>query len=868
MAVLTDPGDTKDTDAQGHALNDEQLKTGPQDDYRLSDSDQAKFDDISKNYDKDEAAESGSTSSSGGSGGSGSSSSKKSGSSNSTGTPGAKASTTPGASASSGSSGPSSKFGSAIRLKRNKAGNWALLAVLLAGILGGGFFSILPFKLESMMKNIIEKRVENRLKHYMAKREEAKVKKYVKDSVGESDAQFKANIANDDPATKDFEQEYRDAGAEKLLEEQDRIKLTRAGGTVNVWRDGAALGTIDDAGGLSATFDGFLKVAHGLQDMYRAPFRFMASKLWGIAKWAFFNKEEDPNKAQAEVVTQLVDDAAIQVAQGDLSTIDCTLGEGNCSTDEANPNANDRIVQTSPDTQASQTGDSQDSTVTGAVEQGTTDGTSKAKQYLSKLSYLNYLNPNHYIAVVVSKLVTKYISAEIVQIVSKAFSAAAGPLLIIAAVDIASRIDHFLWDGGADRLITNIHKIQYAAEFVEWGIIDDQWKSGQNVSGAEFNAMNGMLNGTENSAASRSIYGTGTGGQTLYETNQDPTHPDAAARSINEQTHPIEDEYKNVILPTIAGGVGGLNVVLANIPGIGIFYHFSNEVEAYAIHYLLQAWYDTLGHVWAFLQNLLSLPISAIMFALRHIPGIGSAIDWVTAHIGIILADLVKGLIKPAVDGTEVGADLMNGIDAGGAVAGMDFARTLGGHMLTPAQGATLNKTIADEHAQETAHMSLAYKLFSPDYAQSGVNLLALQLPSTPGGALNDSLSYAASIFTNPFEAFTPGLQALGFGKASADNLYDTQYGLNDWGFTDQDLQGNDTAALTQAYQTAAQRLNKPIAQVHLQELELQDCPLQPGEDTGGGAATADLCRLDIATMRASSAAFDNTDDGGLNSPW
>ncbi len=849
MAVSTDPGDIKDTDAVGHNLGDERLSTGTNDNYSLSDADKAKFDDIAKNYDHDESSDGSSGS---GKSGSNSSSSQVSGKSSISSSSSSKSNSS--SSSSSSSSGPSSKFGAAIRLRRNKSGNFALIAVVVAAILCGGFFSILPLKLESMMKNIIEHRIEGRLKHYMRSRLETKIKKYVKDSVGESKAEFEKNIADDDPATKDFEQEYEDANADQALEEQDRITLTKAGDAVDVARDGETLGTIDEVSNVDNVLNGMMNITHGLQDMYRAPLRWMASTRYGIAKWKFFNDEQDPEKANAEVTTELVADASIQVGEGDVAAIDCALSEGSCPDDESNNDPSQRVVQEAPDAQASKTGGAGDQTVEGAVQQAEGDATNNAKSYLSKLSYLNYLNPNHYIAVAVSKLLTKYLSAEVTQLVSKAFSAAAGPLLIIAAVDIASRIDHFLWYGGADKVLVNIHKIQYAAQFIEWGIIDSQWKSGQNVSGAEFNSVNGMLNGTENSAASRTIYGTGTGGQSLYQTDSGETT--ATSRSIDEHATPIADEYKNLILPAIAGPLQAIPIAA---PG-GLN---ASQGAGDAIHYLLLAWYDSLGKVWGLLQKILSLPVSLILKAIRLIPGVGSTIDWLMQHIGYILGSLVSYIIKPAVDGTEVGADLMNGIDAGGAVVGMDFARTLGGHLLTPTQSSSLNKEIADEQVQDASHMSLATRLFSTDYAQSGINLLALQMPSTTSGVIGNSLSYAASMFTNPFQAFTPALQVFGLGKANADALYDDQYGLNDWGYTDQDLQVDDSAQLTQAYQNAAKRLNEPVANVHLNAVELDDCPTPADPDHN-----PNVCRLDIATLRSMSAAFDNTDDGGLNSPW
>src|SRR5579875_3611639 len=115
MAVLTDSGDTKDTDTQGHELGDEHLGTGSNDNYRLSDEDKAKFDDIAKNYDSDGSPSDSSSSRSSGSSSSSSSSPSPSSSSRTR----QSSSTIPSSSSSSSSSsGPSSKFGAAIRSRR------------------------------------------------------------------------------------------------------------------------------------------------------------------------------------------------------------------------------------------------------------------------------------------------------------------------------------------------------------------------------------------------------------------------------------------------------------------------------------------------------------------------------------------------------------------------------------------------------------------------------------------------------------------------------------------------------------------------------------------------------------------------------
>lgn len=846
MAAITDPGDVRD---------DTQTSGGTS--ARPLDADEsAKFDQLAASYHNPNDVAKDPTQS-GGTKPPAKSEPKQAGSGTSPTIGGAKsgAGNLPGGAA----GGIGGRMGGIMRSKRNnKPLSYALLAVVIAGLLSGGFFSILPLKLESMIKNIIEKRIEGRMKHYMESRLINKnlLKDYFKDSLDANNAEFEEAIAGYDDATKDLLRTWRNAKIEDALNNEDSIKVVKTGDTVEVFKDGESLGTIDSVEGLDEAMSGVEDVSEGINMMYRNPLRSMAKILYDKAKWTVYNNEQDPEKAQVEVTSEVVSDASVQVADGATAVVDCVVSQGDCPTDESNQNPAERITQDTADTAPSHDGNGGDSQVESSVQTGVSQAESQTHSFLSKLSYLNYANPNYYLGKIVSKILLKYLAVDLSQIFSKVFAAAAGPLIAIEAIDIASRIDHFFWYGGADKILVNIHKIQYAAEFFEYSTMADQQKAGQNVSGAEVNATNLMLNGSENSAASRSIYGTGTGGQSLYQLDNGTT--DQSSRSIDEQHFPIEDEYKNVILPSIAGDIGGIPIGVIPIPG----FHFVASLQADLLHYLLLGWYDTLGKVWGAIEKLIGLPATLILDGLKQIPGVSQGIDWLTEHAGKILGDLVIKLIRPAVDGTEIGADLYNGLDAGGAVVGMDFARTLGGHLLTPLQSATVNQEVSLEQQQDASKLSLATRLFSTNYAQSGVNLLALQMPSTPNGALSDGVNYVASIITKPYAALIPAFSSLGIGSAQADNLYDSQYGLNDWGFTDQDLQADDSTQINAAFASAAQRLGIPVSQVTLDDVTLEDCPTPADVDH-----TANVCRLDIATMRSMGTAFTNT-DGGINSAW
>ena len=57
-----------------------------------------------------------------------------------------------------------------------------------------GFLALLPLKLESMMKNLFERRVGSRVERYMERRADSMMARYFLSSVGASDAQFERSI--------------------------------------------------------------------------------------------------------------------------------------------------------------------------------------------------------------------------------------------------------------------------------------------------------------------------------------------------------------------------------------------------------------------------------------------------------------------------------------------------------------------------------------------------------------------------------------------------------------------------------------------------------------------------------------------------
>lgn len=749
--------------------------------------------------------------------------------------------------------------------RRRKPLTYVLIGIIISGVLAGGFMSLVPFKLESMIKNIVKNRIESRVRHYVVKRllgPRNLIKQYMKASVGNDDATFEKNIANLSEPDKQLMRTWRKPpnGAKPLenqLADQNRLVAKREGGTVHFYQDEVHIGSIDDPKVFDLVSNNVFDNTHNFEYFKRGRLRQMAQALYGIKDWIKDHKKTgaDAEKEQSE---EQIGDAMDAYAPGAKKAIECALdevtgsGSGNCPTDEGNTNENERtgVVDTEP----SKTGNANDADLTQAVQDGQTSAVQKVKDVYNKVA--DHVLPGR----IFGRILAKYLGQEIATKVATAFAAAKGPLLIIAAVDIASRIDHFFWYGTADKVLVNIHKVQYAAQFFWWATADDNRKDGNTVSPDENNIQSNELDGTENSYASKYIYGTAkitktpgpcdTTAQTLtcVSDGQGGVKSEPFSRSIDENSHPIEDDYRHTLgIDTAYVGTG--------------------------LHYILEAWYVSLGKIWAVVNSIVGAAFNLLIAAIEHIPGIGdlikSTINWAIQHIGEYLAQLAIRLVGPAVTGTETGADLMNGIDAGGAVAGMDYARWLGGHMLSPLAAAQVNDEVAVEQRQQNQKLSFFDRVFSTDNPRSLVNVVALQMPTTPSGAVTDSVNEVASIGANPMQLFNPILRLFGMGTAQASDLPNLDYGLNEWGYTDADLAQNDNGkALNQAYKNAQQRLGK--TDVSISEMTLDDCPAVDDPATikdHPEKVHPNLCRLDLTADQTYAADFTTADDGGLNSP-
>lgn len=161
------------------------------------------------------------------------------------------------------------------------------------------------------------------------------------------------------------------------------------------------------------------------------------------------------------------------------------------------------------------------------------------------------------------------------------------------------------------------------------------------------------------------------------------------------------------------------------------------------------------------------------------------------AYLEPVATQMAAGM---PLTGDEPGEELGDAAVAGYDVIANANARANGGRVLTKAELAKLNGTIAMEQKEEARAQSFAYRFFSPSNHRSIVAKLAFGLPDTWSDATSGVKTALASI--NPFELQPKlawaGSVARGFsGTAIADSEEDP-FGVDQYGFTDEELEQHD----------------------------------------------------------------------------
>lgn len=363
------------------------------------------------------------------------------------------------------------KFAGANKKKIGVGGG---IAGLLASMVFG-FFSLMPLKIESMMKNIYGDhmgKVENAL-------ERRAMKTFAKYAIKGGISSDGALVATGSPLA-DLYRTWKTQGFEKNLAEKYGIKIEQGNkrGTIKIT---TPQGTQDFTS--AEDYDRFLNrdlSRRETRDFVRASLksetrwnqvikrhhlRKWMFNAYGVRKWKIFD-----NKTGKDAETNL--DANLQEgAMGEYKTragraIACLFGDASQCPGKSQPGT--------AESPAAEDGKNSAADVTDAIAEDAKTGTKAG------------MNDR------VSKIIT-----------NKALGKA---IPVIGWVDLAARLDKLIWDNTIAAIIVDVRKVQYAGVFADWLKISDQIKDGKVVSGDEVNAAMVKLNGSEKSNVSSRIY--------------------------------------------------------------------------------------------------------------------------------------------------------------------------------------------------------------------------------------------------------------------------------------------------------------------------------------------------------------------------
>ena len=688
----------------------------------------------------------------------------------------------------------------------------------LAGIIVAIIFaviSLLPLKIEALMKNIFQKRIGDKIEHMEEKRADKMVVAFlIKNAGGSTDA----GVVRDTSLLGGVIKTWR------LNKFGDKF-TTKSGISIKPSADGKGITLSTGEGGIKKDFknaaefekfinggsEGTLKgldarkfirtvtrsETYWFQIYKRSNMRKFMRSAYGIHKWSWFTGKEG-DAATTELSDEASAAAAARLEEDIPKVVDCATGDGTCPADN-----NDRTAPEgdhTPGTTAPDLGGTPDD-----LKGGIRDSLKTARETAKKLS------PKALLEKGLTKILSGVLEKQLAEKISSKSIAGVGLVLI---VDQISRVDHFFSTGDADTALRAIHKLQYATLYAQWAVIADNFKDpNHKMSGDEVNATMTKLEGMENSAAFNDIF--------LQTAKGDKIKPSLGV-SDKQGVTPIKNNY-NQYADTLGAPL--------TAP--------------------LRAWYRT-SHLLGLnkLIDAFNLAIGdAFSAVLNLIPGANNILQ----GIGQFLSGMILKLVEPAVSGFEVGSPLVNGIDAGGAVTGLDFAGSLGAHKMTLAQTQEQSQVIAFDKGQSAP--GLYDRLFSKDYASSFVNQLAVMTPSTPVAAVGQVSSYSLAIVQNPFHIFNLLLSVI-TGKAHAGAPIDL-YGLQDYSFTEAEL-------------------DQPITDIddrnHDGKIDAQDCQTNPDgtaftpeqKTAFNNKSQGQMCLLDVAVAQDVTSVYTKSDDGGL----
>jgi hypothetical protein len=597
-----------------------------------------------------------------------------------------------------------------------------VVAIIFAAI------ALLPLKIEALMKNIFQRRIGDKIEHMEEKRADKMVVTFlIKNAGGSTDAGVVRDTSLLGGVLKTwrlnkFGDKFTAKSGISIKPAADGKGITLTTGEKGVSKDFKNAAEFEKFlnGGTEGTLKGldarkFIRSVtrsetYWFQIYKRSNMRKFMRSAYGIHKWSWFSGKEG-EEAGKSIRDASIDSSSERLEKDIPEVVECASEGSQCANDKGpreNPNgAHAPNIEPVP----SSSGSGED------LKSNLKNSLSNARDAAKKLS------PKAVAEKTLTKLLSEFIDKDLAGKISSKSIPILGAVLLI---DQISRVDHFFYSGQADTTLRTIHKLQYATLYAQWASIADNFKDpNHKMSGDEVNAVMTKLEGMEKSAAFNDIF--------LQTANGNKIKP---SLGVSDKPHvqPIADNYN-----TYASTLGApLTAPLR------LWYKFSSTTH---IASLINAFNALLGDVFAFL--------------IKIVPGA----DKIFQFIGQYLSGLILQLVEPAVSGTEIGSPLVNGIDAGGAVTGQDFAGSLGAHTMTTAQTQEQAQAIAFDKAQSAP--GLYDRLFSTDYAASFVNQLAVMTPSTPGAAVGQVSSYSLAIIQNPFHIFNLLLGVI-TGKAHA----------------------------------------------------------------------------------------------------
>ncbi len=653
--------------------------------------------------------------------------------------------------------------------------------LLVSAVLG--FMSLLPLKIESMMKNIYGDHM-GKVEH-MVERRATKI--FIRYAMSNSLSATGPIVATGNPLsdlyrtwrTQSFEADLKSKygySIERSPVKGKAIRITYAGGTLDAANEAEMTKLLSQDLSRNQARSALKEAIKGETKAYQVLKRWHMRKwmynAYGIRRWKFFDRKSG-KEAGTNLDTNLKESAMGEYKNRLTKALGCIMGEAAQCPDKQGDAA--KTTKPSPDA----------ATNAKELEVATSDVAAKET----------------------AEGVTKGVSGVLIKGLTKA-------LPIIGWVDLAARIDDFIWNGRASVIVADIRKLQYATTFANWLSISDEIKDGKSVSGDEVNASMLKLEGSEKSATSQRIYSGGNG------TGVAPS-PDKLFG--NEYLQAITDTYKG-------------------------------NPENWGTHYALTAWLHSVSWVLDKIGGVIGWIIS-------FIPGVST----IEQFIGDVLMKGVEWMLTPVVTGNDTGAYLVNAIDVGGEVTANDFSQSVGGQVLTTAQINERTIAMAQDNYAQDSRMSVMDRITSLDNPRTVASRIVAVMPSSLGDAARQSVSGTLAAIVSPFHSFGI-LFRLSFANilnpAYAAGTVPT-YGLEQYGFSEAQLNGDlDEAAYNAAAARAVIR-NPAVADakgnINVSLMLPEDCDPDPANPV-----VPNICKLDLTAMQALKANFTTEDDANI----